>query len=412
MATRVVVTGIGLVTPVGNDTPTTWKALCAGQSGIGQITRCDTTGLKVTIAGEVKEFDPSSVLSKKDQRRNDRVLGYAVVAAHEAVRQAGLDVPAHRNDVGVIIGSGVGGIESHATQFRILYAQGPDRISPFYIPQAIPDISAGITAISLGAAGPNYAIVSACATGAHAIGEAFEIIRRGDAQAMIAGGAESAVTPIAMAAFANMQTLSRFAGDPAKASRPFDATRDGFVLGEGAGILLLENLEFAQQRGAQILGEIVGYGATADAYHITEPAPEGEGVQRAMNRAVEKAGLRLSDVDYINAHGTATPPNDRLETEAIKRLFGDHAYKVAISSIKSMIGHSFGAAGAIEAAVTILSLRDGILPPTINLEHPDPDCDLDYIPNVARKMNARAALSNSMGFGGHNACLAMRKWEG
>ncbi|HKD77356.1 MAG TPA: beta-ketoacyl synthase N-terminal-like domain-containing protein, partial [Ktedonobacterales bacterium] len=267
MATRVVVTGIGLVTPVGNDVPTTWRALCAGQSGIGQITRFDTAGLKVTIAGEVKEFDPSSVLSKKDQRRNDRVLGYGVVAAHEAVRQSGLDVPAHRNDVGVLIGSGIGGIESHATQFRVLYEQGPDRVSPFYIPQAIPDIIAGITAISLGAAGPNYAIVSACATGAHSIGEAFEIIRRGDALAMIAGGVESAVTPISLAAFANMQALSRFAGDPTKASRPFDATRDGFVLGEGAGVLVLEDLEFAQKRGAQILGEVVGYGATADAYH-------------------------------------------------------------------------------------------------------------------------------------------------
>ncbi len=412
MVTRVVVTGIGLVTSVGNDTASTWAALCAGKSGIKRIEHFDTTGQDVFIAGEVRDLDVSRYMDKKEQRRNDRIVGYGVCAAMEALQQSGLDVRANSDDVGVIIGSGIGGLESCHEQFRVLFEKGPDRISPFFITQDIVDILSGYVAIMTGAGGPNFATVSACATSANAIGESFEIIRRGDARAMIAGGAECSITPIGIAAFNNMRALSRRNDDPEGASRPFDVTRDGFVMGEGAGILILEDLEFARERGAPIYSEIVGYGATADAFHITEPAPGGTGLQRAMRRAVEKSGLKLSDVEYINAHGTATPFNDRTETAAIKSLFGDHAYQMAISSTKSMIGHTLGAAGGIESAVTMLSLREGLLTPTINLHNPDPDCDLDYVPNTARRADITFALSNSMGFGGHNASLAFRKWEG
>jgi len=410
MTTRVVVTGIGLVTSVGNDTATTWQALREGKSGIRRIERFDPADQEVTFAGEVRNLDVSRYMDRKELRRNDRIVSYAVAAAMEALEQSGLDVRANSDDVGVIVGSGVGGLESHHEQFKILYSKGPDRISPFYITQTIVDILSGYISILTGAGGPNFSTVSACATSANAIGESYETIRRGDAKAMIAGGAECAVTPIGIAAFNNMHALSRRNDDPQGASRPFDATRDGFVMGEGAGILVLEDLEFAQARGATILGEIVGYGATADAYHITEPIPQGTGLQRAMRRAIEKSGMRLTDVGYINAHGTSTPFNDKTETAAIKGLFGEHAYAMQISSTKSMIGHTLGGAGGIEAGVTLLSLREGILTPTINLEHPDPECDLDYVPNVARKTNATLALSNSMGFGGHNASLAIRKW--
>jgi len=411
MATRVVVTGIGMVTSVGNDTATSWAALRAGTSGIRHIEHFDVTDQEVTIAGEVRNLDVIRYMDRKEQRRNDRVVAYSVVATMEALAQSGLDVRAHSDDVGVIIGSGIGGLESHEAQHHILFEKGPDRISPFYITQTIVDAPSGYVSILTGAGGPNFATVSACATSANAIGESYEIIRRGDARAMIAGGTECSITAIGIASFNNMKALSRHNDEPSKASRPFDALRDGFVMGEGAGILILEDYEFAQARGATILGEVVGYGASADAYHITEPIPGGTGLQRAMRRAIEKAGVSLTDVDYINAHGTSTPFNDRVETAAIKGLFGDHAYKVAISSTKSMVGHTLGAAGGIEAAVSILALRDGILPPTINLENADPECDLDYIPNVARKSNAKIALSNSMGFGGHNASLAFRKWE-
>ena len=410
MTTRVVVTGIGLVTSVGNDTATTWQALREGKSGIRRIERFDPADQEVTFAGEVRNLDVSRYMDRKELRRNDRIVSYAVAAAMEALEQSGLDVRANSDDVGVIVGSGVGGLESHHEQFKILYSKGPDRISPFYITQTIVDILSGYISILTGAGGPNFSTVSACATSANAIGESYETIRRGDAKAMIAGGAECAVTPIGIAAFNNMHALSRRNDDPQGASRPFDATRDGFVMGEGAGILVLEDLEFAQARGATILGEIVGYGATADAYHITEPIPQGTGLQRAMRRAIEKSGMRLTDVGYINAHGTSTPFNDKTETAAIKGLFGEQAYAMQISSTKSMIGHTLGGAGGIEAGVTLLSLREGILTPTINLEHPDPECDLDYVPNVARKTNATLALSNSMGFGGHNASLAIRKW--
>jgi 3-oxoacyl-[acyl-carrier-protein] synthase II len=411
MTTRVVVTGIGLITSVGNDTSTTWEALKAGKSGIKRIEHFDLAGQKVTIAGEIRNLDLLRWLSAKEQRRHGRFVSTGIAAAMEAVGNSGLDIRSIGDAVGVLIGSGTGSLEAHEDQHRVLFEKGPERISPFYITQSIVDSVSGAVAIMTGAGGPNYAVVSACATSANALGESFEIIRRGDARAMIAGGVETAVTPIGIAAFANMQALSRRNDEPERASRPFDAQRDGFVMGEGACCLILEDLELARERGATIYGEMVGYGATDDAYHITEPSPGGTGLQRAMRRAIEKAGASLTDVDYINAHGTATPFNDKTETAAIKALFGDHAYKLAISSTKSMIGHTLGAAGAVEAAVTIFSLREGILTPTINLETPDPECDLDYVPNVARKANIHLALSNSMGFGGHNACLAFRKWE-
>lgn len=412
MTTRVVVTGIGLITPVGNTTLQTWEALCKGTSGIVSIERFDTSDHIVKIAGEVRNLDASAFISAKEQRRNGRVVTYAVAATMEALQQSGLDVKANADDVGVIIGSGIGSLEAHYENHKALFEKGPDRVSPFYISQTIADASAGYVSIITGACGPNFAPVSACATSAHAIGESFETIRRGDAKAMITGGVEASITQIGIAAFTNMHALSRYNGDPAQASRPFDAERDGFVMGEGAGVLILEDLEFAQARGAAILGEIIGYGATADAYHITEPAPHGIGLQKAMRRALAKAGLQPSDIDYINAHGTSTPFNDRTETQGIKEFFGDHAYKLAISSTKSMIGHTLGAAGSIEAAATLLTLSNGIITPTINLEHPDPECDLDYVPNTARKAQVRYALSNSLGFGGHNAVLVMQRWDG
>jgi 3-oxoacyl-[acyl-carrier-protein] synthase II len=411
MGTRVVVTGIGLVTSVGLDTATTWAAVCSGTSGIRPITQFDPAGHDVTIAGEVRGFDASRYLEATEQQRYDRTVGLAIAAVQEALQQSGLEISAYAEEVGVLIGSAQGGSRSYHEQFHALFDQGPEHVSPFCMSQLSVNASASSVALLTGAGGPCFAIVSACATSANAIGESFEIIRRGDARAMIAGGVEDAITPMGIAALSRMRALSRRNDEPTRASRPFDRTRDGFVMGSGAGMLVLEELGLAQARGATILGEIVGYGATADAYHITEPSPGGKGLQRAMRQAVEKAGLSLSEVEYINAHGTSTPLNDRTETAAIKDLFGARAYQLAVSSTKSMIGHTMGAAGAIEAAVTVLSLREGILPPTINLEYPDPECDLDYVPNVARKASLHTALSNSMGFGGHNACLALRKWE-
>jgi 3-oxoacyl-[acyl-carrier-protein] synthase II len=412
MATRVVVTGMGLVTAVGNDVATSWAALCAGTSGIRRIENFDPTGLDVTFAGEVRGFDVSKYMDRKEQRRNDKVTHFAVAATMEALAQSGLDVRANGDDVGCIISSGVGGLDTEHDQFRTLFEKGPDRVSPFFINMDIADGPAGAVSIMTGAGGPNYAIVSACSTGAHSIGESYEIIRRGDAKAMLAGGTEHAITPMGMASFDQMHALSTRNDAPERASRPFDALRDGFVMGEGAGVLVLEDLEFAQARGATILGEVVGYGATADAYHVTEPAPEGTGLQRAMRRALQKAGIAPHEIGYINAHGTSTPFNDRTETAAIKHVFGDAAYKVPISSTKSMIGHTLGAAGGIEAAISLLAIREGMLPPTINQEQADPECDLDYIPNVARAAQIRYAMSNSMGFGGHNACLILKQWEG
>ncbi len=411
MTTRVAVTGIGMVTPLGNDTATSWEALKKGVSGIGPITKFDASAHESRIAGEVKGFDPLLYMDRKEVRRNDPFAHYALAATVQALKDSKLDVAPVAEDTGIIIGSGIGGLTTMHEQFKLLFDRGPDRISPFFSTMTPIDLAAGFISITLGLGGPNFAVVSACATGAHAIGEAFETIRRGDARVMVAGGAEAAVQPVAIASFGNMHAMSRRNDDPAHASRPFDAERDGFVMGEGAGILILEDMEFAQERGARIYAELVGYGATADAHHITDPAPEGRGLARAMRRALQKGGIAPEEVDYINAHGTSTPPNDRSETDAIKNFFGAHAYKLAVSSTKSMTGHMMGAAGGVEAAISVLSIADGIMPPTINYEHPDPDCDLDYVPNEARKADVRVALSNSMGFGGHNAVLVFRRYE-
>jgi 3-oxoacyl-[acyl-carrier-protein] synthase II len=412
MTTRVGITGIGLITPLGNDTASTWEAVCAGRSGIGPITRFDSSRHGVHFAGEVRNFDPLDYMDRKEARRAERFMQYALAATSQAMDDSGLDVASMPDDVGVVIGSGRGGLQMIEDQFRVLFERGQDRISPFFITMMAEDMASGAVSMRYGARGPNFATVSACATGAHAVGESFEIIRRGDAKAMITGGTEASVTSMAMAAFDNMRALSRRNDDPQGASRPFDAERDGFVLGEGVGVLILEDLEMAVARGAPIYAEIVGYAATADAHHITEPAPQGAGLARALRRTLKKANLAPEDVDYINAHGTSTRFNDRDETAAIKSVFGEHAYKLAVSSTKSMSGHLFGAAGAMEAAVTALALRDGILPPTINYQHPDPECDLDYVPNTARKADIRVALSNSMGFGGHNAVVALKTYEG
>lgn len=410
--TRVVVTGMGLITSVGNDVASTWEALCQGKSGVAEIEGYDTSRHRVHFAAQVKNFDPSLYMDRKDLRRNDQYEHLAIAASKQALDQAGLKITdENADDIGVYIGSGIGGLQTLHDQFAVLFEKGPDRISPFFINMMIIDGAPGVVSIMTGAKGPNWAAVSACATSGNTIGEAWETIRRGDAKAMIAGGAEKAVGPISMAAFDNMHALSRRNDDPQGASRPFDATRDGFVMGEGAATLILEDLEFAKARGAPILAEMVGYAATGDAYHVTEPAPGGSGLVRAMRRALEKAGLRLDQVDYINAHGTSTPYNDRTETQAIKTCFGEHASRLAISSNKSMIGHTLGAAGAVEAAVSIMTILTGIITPTINLHHPDPDCDLDYVPNEAREATVNVALSNSMGFGGHNTSLIFKRYE-
>src|SRR6266849_10774594 len=410
--TRVVVTGLGLVTSVGNDVAATWEALCQGKSGASEIEGYDTSRHRVHFAAQVKNFDPSLYMDRKDIRRNDKYEHMAIGASKQAIAQAGLKITdENADDIGVYIGSGIGGLLTLDDQFTVLHAKGPDRISPFFISMMIIDGAAGVVSIMTGAKGPNWAAVSACATSGNTIGEAWETIRRGDAKAMLAGGAEKAITPISMAAFDNMHALSRRNDDPQGASRPFDATRDGFVMGEGAGILILEDLEFAKARGAKILAELVGYGSTGDAYHVTEPAPAGEGLVRAMRRALQKADLRPDQVDYINAHGTSTPYNDKTETQAIKTCFGEHAYHVAISSTKSMLGHTLGAAGAVEAVISVMAIQTGILPPTINLHNPDPECHLDYVPNKARQATVNVAMTNSMGFGGHNACLIFKRYE-
>src|SRR6266487_1219919 len=409
---RVVITGMGLVTPVGNDVSTTWEALCQGKSGVGPITNFDTSRFRVQFGAEIKNFDPSSYMDRKEIRRTDPYEHLAIAAALQALTQSGLQITEENaDDIGIYIGSSGGGLLAIMDATKTLIERGPDRVSPFSVNMYSIDGAAGITSIMTGARGPNWAAVSACATSSNTIGEAWETIRRGDARAMIAGGSEKAINPLSLAAFDNMHALSRSNNDPQGASRPFDATRDGFVMGEGSGMLILEDLDFARDRGATILAEMVGYGSTADAYHVTEPPPGGAGIARAMRRALQKAGLRPDQVDYINAHGTSTPYNDRTETYAIKNCFGDHAYRLAISSTKSMIGHSIGAAGAIEAVATIMSILTGIIPPTINLHHPDPECDLDYVPNRAREASINVAMSNSMGFGGHNACLIFKRFQ-
>lgn len=412
MNRRVVVTGMGCLTPLGNDLPSTWCGIKSGKSGIGPITRFDASRLSVRFAGELKDFDPSSVLERKEARRIDRFQQMAFAAAVEAVRRAGLEIgPDNAERVGVVVGSGIGGLGSLTEGFRTLFDRGPSRISPFLITQMVVDLAPGMISILLGAKGPNFSTVSACATGAHAIGEAYEILRRGQADVMLAGGSEASIVEIGIACFANMRALSTRNDDPEHASRPFDADRDGFIMAEGAGILVLEELEAARARNAPILAELVGYGSTADASHITDPAPGGEGAARAMKQALRSSGLHPEDIDYLNAHGTSTPVGDRAETAAVKSVFGDSARRLPFSSTKSMTGHLLGAAGGVEAAICIQALNEGFLPPTINYENPDPECDLDCVPNVGRSADLHAVMSNSFGFGGHNVSLIFRKYD-
>ncbi|MDH4155321.1 MAG: beta-ketoacyl-ACP synthase II [Nitrospira sp.] len=408
---RVVVTGLGLVTPLGTGVEKTWKAICAGESGIGRITRFDPTGYDAQIAGEVKDFDPARFIEKKEIKKMDTFIHYAVGAAQLAVDDAGLQVsPEEATRVGVYIGSGIGGLGSIEHYHDVLRAKGPGRVSPFFIPMTIINLASGQVAIRIGAKGPNSCAVTACATGNHCIGDAYRLIQRGEADVMVAGGAEAAVTPLGVAGFAAAKALSFRNDDPTKASRPFDKNRDGFVLGEGAGVLVIEEREHAIQRGVRMYGEIIGYGMNSDAYHITAPPEEGEGAVRCMELALKDAGISRDQVGYINAHGTSTMA-DAIETRAIKQVFGEQAYRIPVSSTKSMTGHLLGAAGGIEAVFSILALFHGMLPPTINLDTPDPACDLDYIPNKARSAQTQVALSNSFGFGGVNACLIFRRLD-
>ena len=413
---RVVVTGLGAVTPVGNDVPEFWDALVAGRSGIDRIASFDPVNLPCKIAGEVKGFQPETVMPRKEVRRNDRYVHFAWAATTEALRDAALDNPVTDEGLaertGVIIGSGIGGINTMIRDVIEAHDLGVERIGPFLVTAMIPDMAAGYVAIYANARGPNYATVSACSSSNHAIGDALNIIRRGDADVMIAGGAEAGIGEIPVGAFSAMRALStKRNGDPTKASRPFDADRDGFVMADGAGVLVLEDLAHAQARGASIHAELVGYAATDDASHITLPAPGGRGAVGSMSRALADAGLSTDDIDYINAHGTSTGPNDRSETAAIKTLFGERAYAVPVSSTKSMTGHMLGAGGGVEAIACIRAIEDGCLPPTINYEFPDPECDLDYVPNAARQVKVRTAMSNSFGFGGHNATLIFRRYD-
>lgn len=410
---RVVITGLGAVTPIGSGIENYWQGLLAGKSGIGPITRYDTSNHSVKIAGEVKDINAEDHFERKEIKKLDLFTRYAVIAAREAIKNSGLNLnDEDRYNWGVLIGVGMGGIATIEEQHEIMLTKGPNRVSPFTVPKMIPNMASGMVSIDLGLKGPNSAITTACAAGTHAIGDSFRIIQRGDAIGMICGGSESIITPLAISAFANMGALSQSNDEPTKASRPFDAGRNGFVMGEGSGLLVLEELEHAKARGANILAEIVGYGLTGDAFHITSPAPGGEGGARAINMALRSGNLAPEDVDYVNAHGTSTPLNDKLETEAIKVAFGDHARKLKISSNKSMIGHLIGAAGGVEAVATVMTLHTGKIPPTINLDSPDPECDLDYVPNVAVEANINVAISNSLGFGGHNATIALKKYSG
>jgi 3-oxoacyl-[acyl-carrier-protein] synthase II len=413
MKRRVVVTGMGAITPVGNDVATTWRSLIEGKSGTAPITKFDASKFPVRFAAEVKGFNPLDYMDRKEAKRADQYTQYAVAAARQAMTNANL---VERNGmdpdrIGVIIGSGIGGLKSFEEQHDVYRERGVGKISPFFIPMFIADIAAGIVSMMFNAKGPNYATVSACATSAHAIGDAYRTIQYGDADVMITGGAEATVTPMAIGGFANMKALSERNDSPETASRPFDATRDGFVMGEGAGILILEELEHALKRGATIYAEIVGYGATGDAYHLTAPAPDGEGAQRAMKRALKDAGLEPKDIQYINAHGTSTPANDFNETRAIKAVFGEYAKTVNVSSTKSATGHMLGAAGAVEAVVSSMVVGTGIIPPTINYHNPEPELDLNYTPNTSIKRDVNAVLSNSFGFGGHNSTLAIKRYK-
>ena len=415
MKRRVAITGVGMVTAVGLDADATWDALLGGVSGAGPITLFDASDQSVRFACEVDDFDPSQYMGRKDARRAGRFLQFAIATAEQAMAQAGFadgfaDLPPDR--AGVIIGVGIGGLPLLEAQHKKLLEGGPKRVSPFFIPMFIPDMAAGMVSMRYGAQGPNYATVSACASSGHSVGLAFRSIRNGEADVMITGGSESTITPLTVAGFASMKAMSTRNDDPERASRPFDAKRDGFVLGEGAGMFILEELEHARARGAEILGEIVGFGQSADAYHMTAPAPGGSGARLAMQHALDDAGLAPSDIGYINAHGTSTPANDATETKAIKDVLGDHARSIVVGCTKSMTGHTLGAAGAIEGAISALVCRTGVIPPTINFEEADPQCDLEYAHGGVIERPVTAALSNSFGFGGHNACLAIRRWDG
>lgn len=408
---RVVVTGVGVVSPLGNTIDDTWAAIKAGKSGVGPLTRVDAEKFSAKVAAEVKDFNIEQYAERKEARKMDRFTQFALAAALMAHKDSGLEVnESNAERVGVWIGSGIGGMETYEQQFLTFQERGARRVSPFFIPMLIPDMASGQVSIYLGAKGPNSCSVTACASGTNSIGDAFKVIERGDADVMVTGGAEAPIVNMAIAGFTANTALTTNA-DSATASRPFDKNRDGFVIGEGAGIVILEELEHAKERGAKIYAEVLGYGATGDAYHITAPAPEGEGAARAMKMALDTAGVAPSKVDYINAHGTSTPYNDAFETQAVKTVFGEHAYKLAMSSTKSMTGHLLGAAGGIEAIFTVLALHEGILPPTINLHEADPACDLDYVPNEARQVDIHYAMSNSLGFGGHNASLLFKKYE-
>jgi 3-oxoacyl-[acyl-carrier-protein] synthase II len=413
MKHRVVITGLGVVSPVGTGVSEFWKSLVAGVSGVDYITAFDTSKFEVKIGAEVKDFDPGEYLDRKEIKRMDRVTQFAVAASKMALADAKLTIDTNNADqIGVIIGSGIGGIKTFEEQAKTFLEKGPGRVSPFFIPMMIPDMSSGSVSIITGAKGPNHTVVTACASAAHSIGDSFRIIQNGDAKVMITGGTEAAITGISYAGFTSAGALSTNNEDPKRASRPFDLKRDGFIMGEGSGVLILEELEYALKRGASIYAELVGFGETGDAYHMTAPDPSGDGAARAMMRAMQDAAVEPGQVSYINAHGTSTQPNDRIETLAIKKVFADSASSVAISSTKSMTGHLLGAAGGIEAIISVLAIKNCIIPPTINYQTPDPDCDLDYVPNQARKAELDCVMSNSLGFGGHNACLLFRKYHG
>jgi len=409
---RVVITGLGVISPLGLDAATTWQGLIEGKSGVDYITQFDAESHETKFAGEVKNFDPSNHIGRKEARRMDRFTQMAVVAGKQAVEQSGLDItPDNQDDIGVLIGSGIGGLITLYEQVNILVEKGPDKISPFLIPMMITDMASAQLSIAIGVKGPNFCPTSACSSGSDAIGTAYEIIKRGDAVAMLAGGTDAIITPIGIAGFNACRALSTRNDSPQSASRPFDGERDGFVPAEGAAVLVLEDLSCARKRGANIIAEVIGYGASSDAYHITQPAEDGDGAIRAIKMALKKASVTPTDIDYINAHGTSTPLNDKIETMAIKTVFGDHAYEIPISSTKSMTGHLVGAAGAIEAAICAMTIWYGIIPPTINITNPDPECDLDYVPNEARRAKVRKVLSNSFGFGGHNSVLVFSEYS-
>jgi beta-ketoacyl-acyl-carrier-protein synthase II len=408
---RVVITGMGAVSPLGNDLPSTWRAAVAGESGIDFIRSFDASGFPVRVAAEVKDFEPPDILSPREARRLDRNVLLALAAGKEALDDASLDSHYEPGRMGILFGSAIGGFLGIMQQHEVLQERGPDRISPYFLPSVLVDSASGQLAISLGLRGPNYAPVSACATGSHAVGEGAEVIRRGDADAVLAGGTEACMHPLILAGFCAMRGLAAEEEHPPRASRPFDATRAGFVIGEGAGALVLEELEAARARGATIYAEVLGYGTSNDGYHMAAPEPEAIGVGQMMRSALERAGVEPERVGYINAHGTSTPLGDAAETKAIKDVFGDHAHELAVSSTKSMMGHCFGAAGALEAQMSALAVHHGVLPPTTNYEHPDPVCDLDYVPNEAREVQVDVALSNAMGLGGHNACVLVGRVE-